>query len=136
MEPFPILAFAGCAWNLFGLIYLAPRLIPHDWFERGIADFGQSTGMTVTGLLLMRISDPPNRSQALESFGYKQLLFEPVVGGDLFTVAAVPLATGTSRPLGDAGNNGKRNDCIASVWIPRVWKRRQGCPGGWEISLG
>lgn len=91
MAPFLVMAFAGCAWNLFGVIYLAPRLIPRNWFERGIGDFGQSMGMTVTGLLLMRISDPPNRSQALESFGYKQLLFEPVVGGGLFTAAAVPL---------------------------------------------
>lgn len=47
--------------------------------------------MTVTGLLLMRIADPPNRSGGLEAFGYKQLLFEPVVGGGLFTAASVPL---------------------------------------------
>jgi glutamate:Na+ symporter, ESS family len=41
--------------------------------------------------LLMRIADPPNRSGGLEAFGYKQLLFEPVVGGGLFTAASVPL---------------------------------------------
>jgi glutamate:Na+ symporter, ESS family len=48
-------------------------------------------GVTVTGLLLMRVADPPNESGALESFGYKQLLFEPVVGGGLFTGASVAL---------------------------------------------
>jgi glutamate:Na+ symporter, ESS family len=47
--------------------------------------------MTVTGLLLMRVADPPNRSGALEAFGYKQLMFEPVVGGGLFTAASLPL---------------------------------------------
>ncbi|MCA1808607.1 MAG: sodium:glutamate symporter, partial [Lentisphaerae bacterium] len=60
-------------------------------FERGIGDFGQSTGVTVTGLLLMRMADPLNKTGALESFGYKQLLFEPIVGGGLFTAAAMPL---------------------------------------------
>lgn len=53
--------------------------------------FGQSMGMTVTGLLLMRIADPTNRSGALEAFGYKQLMFEPIVGGGLFTAASLPL---------------------------------------------
>ncbi|MFG6665630.1 sodium/glutamate symporter [Halomonas sp. HNIBRBA4712] len=89
--PFLLLSFAGIAWGLFVLIVLAPRIIPHHWFERGIGDFGQSMGVTVTGLLLMRMADPKNESGALESFGYKQLMFEPIVGGGLFTAAALPL---------------------------------------------
>jgi glutamate:Na+ symporter, ESS family len=39
----------------------------------------------------VRMSDPENRSGAMESFGYKQLLFEPIVGGGLFTAASLPL---------------------------------------------
>jgi glutamate:Na+ symporter, ESS family len=89
--PFLLLALTGIAWNVGAFLLLAPRIIPRHWFERGIGDFGQSMGMTVSGLLLMRIADPPNRSNALESFGYKQLLFEPVVGGGLFTAASLPL---------------------------------------------
>lgn len=89
--PFLFLAVAGIAWSLFVLIVIAPRVIPENWFERGIGDFGQSMGVTVTGLLLMRMADPKNKSGALESFGYKQLMFEPIVGGGLFTAAALPL---------------------------------------------
>jgi glutamate:Na+ symporter, ESS family len=89
--PFLLLAAAGIGWSLFVLVVIAPRVIPDGWFERGIGDFGQSLGVTVTGLLLMRMADPKNRSGALESFGYKQLLFEPVVGGGLFTAASLPL---------------------------------------------
>ncbi|TVP50033.1 MAG: sodium:glutamate symporter [Halomonas sp.] len=89
--PFLLLALAGIGWSLFVLIVIAPRVIPENWFERGIGDFGQSMGVTVTGLLLMRMADPKNKSGALESFGYKQLMFEPVVGGGLFTAAALPL---------------------------------------------
>jgi glutamate:Na+ symporter, ESS family len=91
MGPFILLAAAGIMWNVFGVIVLAPRLIPLGWFQRGIGDFGQSMGVTVTGLLLMRMADPQNKSGALESFGYKQLLFEPFVGGGLFTAASLPL---------------------------------------------
>ncbi len=89
--PFLLLALAGIAWNTWGLLWLAPRVIPSGWFERGIGDYGQSMGVTVTGLLLMRVADPANESGALDSFGYKQLLFEPIVGGGLFTAASVPL---------------------------------------------
>ncbi|MBP5980816.1 MAG: sodium:glutamate symporter [Halomonas sp.] len=89
--PFLLLSVAGIAWGLFVLIVIAPRVIPENWFERGVGDFGQSMGVTVTGLLLMRMADPSNKSGALESFGYKQLMFEPIVGGGLFTAAALPL---------------------------------------------
>ncbi|MDP2009009.1 MAG: sodium/glutamate symporter [Phenylobacterium sp.] len=92
--PFVLLASAGTAWCLFCFIVLAPRYMGRWWFERGIADFGQSMGMTASGLLLLRVSDPAGRSPALASFGYKQLLFEPVVGGGLFTAAAIPLIVG------------------------------------------
>ncbi|ABM63033.1 sodium/glutamate symporter [Halorhodospira halophila] len=91
LVPFLLLAATGIAWSLFVLVVIAPRVIPFDWFERGVGDFGQSMGVTVTGVLLMRMADPNNRSGALESFGYKQLLFEPIVGGGLFTAASLPL---------------------------------------------
>ena len=88
---FLILSLAGIAWNVLVFIYLAPRMIPTYWFERGIGDMGQSMGVTATGLLLMRMVDPDNTSGAFESFAYKQLFFEPIVGGGLFTAAAPPL---------------------------------------------
>ncbi|TVR87044.1 MAG: sodium:glutamate symporter [Trueperaceae bacterium] len=91
LGPFVLLALAGIVWNVAAYLLLAPRIIPEYAYERGLGDFGQSMGMTVTGLLLMRIADPQNRSGGLEAFGYKQLLFEPVVGGGLFTAASIPL---------------------------------------------
>ncbi|QRN79905.1 MAG: sodium:glutamate symporter [Nocardiopsis sp. BM-2018] len=91
LAPFVVLALAGIAWNVAAYLVLAPRIVPEHPYERGLGDFGQSMGMTVTGLLLMRIADPRNRSGGLEAFGYKQLLFEPVVGGGLFTAASIPL---------------------------------------------
>jgi glutamate:Na+ symporter, ESS family len=91
LGPFLVLAISGIVWNLGAFLLLAPRIVPEFAYERGLGDFGQSMGMTVTGLLLMRIADPANRSGGIEAFGYKQLLFEPVVGGGLFTAASIPL---------------------------------------------
>ena len=89
LEPFLLLAVTGTIWSVVVFLVLAPRIMSTHWFERGIGDFGQSMGMTATGLLLMKSADPSNRSQALERFGYKQLLFEPIVGGGLFTAASM-----------------------------------------------
>jgi ESS family glutamate:Na+ symporter len=89
--PFVILAVAGITWNVLAFVFLAPRLLPTYWFERGLGDVGQSMGVTATGILLLRMVDPHNRSGAFESFAYKQLFFEPIVGGGLFTAAAPAL---------------------------------------------
>ena len=96
--PFLLLALAGIAWCTVAVFVLAPRIIPTGWFERGVGDFGQSMGVTVTGLLLMRVADPANRSGAMESFGYKQLLFEPIVGGGLVTGASIGLILNLGAP--------------------------------------
>ena len=88
---FVLLSIAGIAWNLFGLLVLAPRMFPENWMQNGLANFGQGIGMTVIGLLSVRMSDPQDRTGAMEAFGYKQLLFEPIVGGGLFTAASPPL---------------------------------------------
>jgi glutamate:Na+ symporter, ESS family len=90
--PLLILVVVGIAWTVAAFVLLAPRMMRTYWFERGIGDFGQSLGVTATGLLLMRIVDPDNETPALEAFGYKQLLFEPLVGGGLFTAMSAPLA--------------------------------------------
>jgi ESS family glutamate:Na+ symporter len=89
--PFLLLAAVGIIWNIIGFLILAPRFIPTYWFERGIGDFGQSMGVTATGLLLMRAADPDNKSPAFEAFGYKQLAYEPFLGGGLVTALSVPL---------------------------------------------
>ncbi|WP_130014595.1 sodium/glutamate symporter [Serinicoccus sediminis] len=88
---FLLLAVAGIALNVGLFLWFAPRIIGRYWFERGIGDFGQSMGVTATGLILMRITDPDAESPAFEAFGYKQLVFEPFFGGGLVTALAVPV---------------------------------------------
>jgi len=89
--PFALLALVGISWNVLAFLILARRMLPDYWFERGVVDLVQSMGVTPTGLLLLRFADPYDRSPALKAFGYKQLMFEPIVGGGLFTALSVPL---------------------------------------------
>ena len=73
------------------VMFVAPRLFPDAWFECAIADFGQSLGVTATGLLLLRTADPDGKTCAKEAFGYKQLIHEPIMGGGLWTAMALTL---------------------------------------------
>jgi ESS family glutamate:Na+ symporter len=73
------------------VIFVAPKLFKDAWFERAIADFGQATGVTATGLMLLRTVDPENKTIAAASFGYQQLIHEPFMGGGLWTALALPL---------------------------------------------
>jgi ESS family glutamate:Na+ symporter len=88
---FLILGAAGILWNVGFFLYYAPKIFPDYWFAKGLADMGQSMGVTATGILLLRMVDPKNESGGFESFAYKQLLFEPIVGGGLFTAIAPAL---------------------------------------------
>ena len=75
--PLTIMTVAGVVWCVFSVMYFSPRLFKEAWFERGIAEFGQATGVTATGLLLLRTVDPDNKTVAAASFAGKQLLHEP-----------------------------------------------------------
>lgn len=79
----------GIGWIVLGFWIFAPRMFKTFWFEKGLTNMGQSMGMTATGLLLGRLADPSNRSKAREGFAYKQLMFEPFMGGGIVTAGAV-----------------------------------------------
>lgn len=85
-----VIAFsiAGIVWILGCFFVLAPRFFPAYWFENGVTNVGQSMGMTATGLLMNRLADPSNKTAAREGFAYKQLVFEPFMGGGLITATA------------------------------------------------
>ena len=88
LPAFIILALAGCIWILAAFFLLAPKFFHKHWFEYGMTDVGQAMGMTATGLLLNRLVDPLNRTGAREAFAYKQLAYEPFMGGGIVTAFA------------------------------------------------
>ena len=89
--PLVIMMSAGLLWSLLLFLYVAPKLFKQAWFECAIAEFGQGLGVTATGLMLLRTVDPENKTVAAASFGYKQLIHEPIMGGGLWTAFALTL---------------------------------------------
>lgn len=90
-QPLLILILAGLIFSLFMVMAVARHIFRESWFECSIADFGQASGVTATGLLLLRAVDPESKTCATQAFGYKQLLHEPVMGGGLWTATALTL---------------------------------------------
>ncbi|MFC1561370.1 sodium/glutamate symporter [candidate division KSB1 bacterium] len=86
--PFLILMIVGLSWVIFATWFIAPRMLPDAWFERGITEYGMQTGVTALGLLLLRVADPHFETPAAKSFGFKQIIYEPFMGGGFITASA------------------------------------------------
>lgn len=108
---FLILSVAGVGWITGAFFLLAPRFFRRYWFENGLTNTAQSMGMTATGLLMNRLVDPSNRTHAREAFAYKQLAFEPFMGGGVVTAVAAIVLT----------RFGLIPSLIASVGILAFW---------------
>lgn len=86
--PFLILMASGLAWVVFATLFLGPRMFPKYWFERAITEYGMQTGVTAIGLLLLRLVDPMYKTDTATAFGFKQMVYEPFLGGGLITALA------------------------------------------------
>ncbi len=86
--PFLILMTTGIGWLFFCLVVLAPRMFPYNWLERGVTEYGMQSGVTAMGLLLLRLVDPNYKTDTAQAFGFKQMLYEPFLGGGLITATA------------------------------------------------
>ena len=98
-EVFALLYIAGVIWLVGCFVILARKMFAEYWFQNAIVSFGQSMGMTATGLLFAQMVDPKNRTNAVESFGYKQLLFEPLMGGGIVTALSMPIISIVGLPI-------------------------------------
>ena len=86
--PITILAIGGLIWNLIGMLIFSRLFFREEWFERAIAEFGNSTGVAASGLLLLRLADPRNSTNTLPVFSIKQLFLQPLLSGGPITVIA------------------------------------------------
>lgn len=96
---FLLLYLTGVLWILFAFAFLARRMFKTHWFQNAIISFGQGMGMTATGLLFAQMVDPKNRTSAVEAFGYKQLMFEPLMGGGIVTALSMPIMMLIGLPM-------------------------------------
>ena len=83
-----VLTIFGLIWNLICIAYFAYFVFEKYWFERSLIEFGNSTGVVASGLLLLRLADPKNISKTLPIFTSKQLFAQLILSGGFFTVLA------------------------------------------------
>ena len=83
-----VLTIFGLFWNLICISYFAYFIFEDYWFEKSLIEFGNSTGVVASGLLLLRLADPKNISKTLPIFTSKQLFAQLILSGGLFTVLA------------------------------------------------
>lgn len=100
--PLTVLATVGLLWNLAVILLLAPRILPASWFERGLVEFGQATGVAASGLLLLNMVDPEDRNGSLTPFSIKQLILQPFLAGGVITVVAPLAVDGWGLPVWSA----------------------------------
>jgi glutamate:Na+ symporter, ESS family len=124
--PFVILMVCGLGWIIFATWFIAPRMLPDAWFERAITEYGMQTGVTAMGLLLLRVADPHFETPAAKAFGFKQIVYEPFMGGGFITAAAPILihhyGAGLSLAVGAASMVLVLGIAGGSGWIS--WARR------------
>ena len=100
IAPLMVLLLAGFVWSAICLLVIGRRLLPQRyWFELGIINYGMSTGVTASGLMLLRIIDKDFESGAAEDYALAAPLSSPFVGGGLITLVVIPkmlMALGTA----------------------------------------
>eukprot|EP00756_Hemistasia_phaeocysticola_P039495 Hpha_TRINITY_DN16818_c0_g17::TRINITY_DN16818_c0_g17_i1::g.148371::m.148371/K03312/gltS; glutamate:Na+ symporter, ESS family len=117
--PFLLLMFAGILYHFCMAMFFSHWFFGDNefWFERAIVEMGQSMGDTSTGLLLLGIVDPTDHSGVAATFAYSRLLYEPILGGGIWTSTVIPLV-GRLGPLPVLG-------IAVTLWIFFffVWKK-------------
>ena len=83
-----IFTIFGLFWNLICIAFFAYFVFDDYWFEKSLIEFGNSTGVVASGLLLLRLADPKNDSKTLPIFTSKQLFAQLILSGGFFTVLA------------------------------------------------
>lgn len=87
--PLIILFILGIAFNVFMVLFLAPRMFKKSWFEKGIYSFGWASGVTAIGITLLRITDPEFKSKTLDDFSLGYLF--GTMPAELILVSMTPI---------------------------------------------
>lgn len=66
--PLVILIIVGMAMTIVLSLVLSKKMLKQDWFEKSMAIFGTSTGVFLTGIILLRMIDPKMQSTVLRDY--------------------------------------------------------------------
>ncbi len=97
--PIIILSVASIGWSAFAALFVGKRIMPKDWFEHSIAEFGESQGNVATGFMMVDMVDPARQTNVVTAYGYRQLITRPLIGGGFVTALSVPLISSMGLTL-------------------------------------
>ncbi|MGR5118789.1 sodium/glutamate symporter [Vibrio astriarenae] len=89
LAPMIVLAFGGVLFTLWLVLWVAPRILGENWFEKGIFSWGWLTGTVAMGIALLRIVDPNMRSKVLDDYA---IAYVPGSITDIFIISLMPFA--------------------------------------------
>lgn len=102
LVPMLVLAVVGMVGTIAVLMVFSKKLIRKEWFEHMIAVFGQGTGVFLTGVLLLRVCDPDNKTEALTNYSISYT-FAGVITQILMPIYAIIISTkGTAVMFGQS----------------------------------
>merc|ERR1712060_569974 len=77
--PATIACITGLTWLGVATWYLAPHFLPDHQFERAVCEYGQTTGVISSGLILLKMCDPKQKLPVMESFALKNFAAMPLL---------------------------------------------------------
>lgn len=92
--PLIVMIVLGLVFNIWQIMWMAPRVLPGAWFEKSICEYGQGTGSTPQALLLLKIVDPQFETDAAEAFGLKMFFTSPTMVPMLFFISPLVVSQG------------------------------------------
>jgi ESS family glutamate:Na+ symporter len=97
--PLIALTVASVGWSVFVALVIAPRVFPENWFEHGVAEFGESQGNVATGFVMVDMVDPARQTDVARAYSYRQLITRPILGGGFLSALSVPLIAAWGLPI-------------------------------------
>lgn len=83
--PIAIASVIIFAFMVFYTVFYARGIFGKDWFESSILNYGMCSGVVATGMLLLKVCDPENKSEALPLYAVRAPFISMVVGGGVVT---------------------------------------------------
>lgn len=90
------------------------KLVAEEWFEKSVFTYGAYTGVTASGLALLRALDPKTESTAYETNSIASAVQMPFMG---FTMTLVPMFAATMSGVEVLISFGIAAACLVLAWV-------------------
>lgn len=97
--PILILCILGYIFTTFYLLIMCKKYLSEYWLEHMVATFGMSTGVFLTGLLLLRVCDPEYKSPVIGNYSISFSIMSAVTFAIMPLILNIILTKGTMYAL-------------------------------------